>query len=188
MSRCALFESYKKADCIELCVQDPTTHKITDFFSFYSLPSTIIGNAKYPLLEAAYLYYYASDSAFQPDADSSGSLQRRLTVLIGDALVVANNARFDVFNALTLMDNVPVLQDLKVRVPDFPLLQILTIVLVWRRRRFPQLLPVQLENLAISRNERRGHCLSRKRDWSRHVITRLHLVGPGAVILQQYQG
>ncbi|EAU88866.1 N-myristoyl transferase [Coprinopsis cinerea okayama7 len=94
-------------------VEDPTTHKITDFFSFYSLPSTIIGNAKYPLLEAAYLYYYASDSAFQPDADSSGSLQRRLTVLIGDALVVANNARFDVFNALTLMDNVPVLQDLK---------------------------------------------------------------------------
>lgn len=33
--------------------------------------------------------------------------------MIGDALVVASEAKFDVFNALTLMDNVPVLQDLK---------------------------------------------------------------------------
>ena len=33
--------------------------------------------------------------------------------MIGDSLVVADQAAFDVFNALTLMDNVPVLQNLK---------------------------------------------------------------------------
>lgn len=96
--------------------QDPQTHKITDFFSFYSLPSTIINNARYPVLEAAYLYYYASDIAFEPHAEEDGRLTKRLHTLIGDALVIANEAKFDVFNALTLMDNVPILQDLKVRV------------------------------------------------------------------------
>ena len=42
-------------------------------------------------------------------------IKKRLLSVIGDALVVANEAKFDVFNALTLMDNVPILQDLKVR-------------------------------------------------------------------------
>jgi len=40
-------------------------------------------------------------------------VKQRLMSLIGDALVTANEAKFDVFNALTLMDNVPVLEDLK---------------------------------------------------------------------------
>ena len=40
-----------------------------------------------------------------------------MLALIGDALIVANDASFDVFNALTLMDNVPVLHDLKVSMP-----------------------------------------------------------------------
>ncbi|KAH6918482.1 N-myristoyl transferase [Coprinopsis sp. MPI-PUGE-AT-0042] len=94
-------------------VEDPDTHKITDFFSFYSLPSTIINNPKHALLEAGYLYYYATDTAFQDDAENNGKLNQRLANLIGDALVIADQAAFDVFNALTLMDNVPVLKDLK---------------------------------------------------------------------------
>lgn len=94
--------------------KNPDTKKITDFFSFYSLPSTVIGNTKNPVLEAAYLYYYASDTAFGEDAEESGKFKKRLETVIGDALVVANDAKFDVFNALTLMDNVPILQDLKV--------------------------------------------------------------------------
>ncbi|KIY43592.1 N-myristoyl transferase [Fistulina hepatica ATCC 64428] len=94
-------------------VEDPQTDKITDFFSFYSLPSSIIGNEKHAVLYAAYLYYYATDTAFTPDAEASGALKTRLRGLIGDALIVANNAKFDVFNALTLMDNVPILADLK---------------------------------------------------------------------------
>ncbi|KAG6837290.1 hypothetical protein H0H93_011892 [Arthromyces matolae] len=93
--------------------KDPETHKITDFFSFYSLPSTVIGNTKFPVLEAAYLFYYGTETAFLDGTEETGELKKRLETVIGDALVVANNAGFDVFNALTLMDNVPILQDLK---------------------------------------------------------------------------
>jgi glycylpeptide N-tetradecanoyltransferase len=74
----------------------------------------VIGNTKNPVLEAAYLYYYASETAFEKGAEEDGRLKKRLETLIGDAFVVANSAKFDVFNALTLMDNVSVLNDLKV--------------------------------------------------------------------------
>ncbi|KAF9469157.1 Myristoyl-CoA:protein N-myristoyltransferase, N-terminal domain-containing protein [Collybia nuda] len=99
-------------------VEDPGTNRITDFFSFYSLPSTVIGNTKNPVLEAAYLFYYASETAFEKGAEESGLLKKRFESVIGDALIVANEANFDVFNALTLMDNVPILQDLKFGVGD----------------------------------------------------------------------
>ena len=67
------------------------------------------------MLDAAYLYYYATETAFEPQAEKSGALKRRLENLIKDALIVADRAKFDVFNALTLMDNVPLLEPLKVR-------------------------------------------------------------------------
>lgn len=41
-------------------------------------------------------------------------MKKRLENLVGDALIIADQCKFDVFNALTLMDNVPVLKDLKV--------------------------------------------------------------------------
>ncbi|KAI6005702.1 N-myristoyl transferase [Pisolithus albus] len=94
-------------------VEDPKEHRITDFFSFYSLPSTIINHARHNLLEAAYLFYYASNVAFEPGVDESNKLKTRLVHLIGDALIIANQANFDVFNAVTLMDNVSFLDDLK---------------------------------------------------------------------------
>jgi len=65
------------------------------------------------VLDAAYLYYYATETAFEPQAEESGALKRRLEDLIKDALIVADQAKFDVFNALTLMDNVPSLEQLK---------------------------------------------------------------------------
>ncbi|KAF8892505.1 acyl-CoA N-acyltransferase [Infundibulicybe gibba] len=99
-------------------VENPQTHQITDFFSFYSLPSTVIHNPRHGILEAAYLYYYATDLAFDVNAESEGRLKHRLQTLVGDALVVAHQAKFDVFNALTLMDNVAILQDLKFGVGD----------------------------------------------------------------------
>ena len=58
------------------------------------------------------------DIGVLPDEDQDEKVKKRLSVLITDALVVANNAKFDVFNALTLMDNVPILQDLKVNIPN----------------------------------------------------------------------
>ncbi|KAL4246059.1 Glycylpeptide N-tetradecanoyltransferase [Abortiporus biennis] len=94
-------------------VENPQTHKITDFVSFYSLPSTVMNNPKHNLLNVAYLYYYASEVAFESDGEESGRLKRRLEELVGDALVIADQAKFDVFNALTLMDNVSFLSTLR---------------------------------------------------------------------------
>ena len=74
----------------------------------------MINNPKHKLVEAAYLFYYASDVAFQDGADERGLLKHRLHDLIQDAIVVADQAKFDVFNALTMMDNDYFLNDLKV--------------------------------------------------------------------------
>ena len=95
--------------------QNPETRKITDFFSFFTLPSSVIGHPKHSVLDAAYLYYYATETAFEPQAEETGALNRRLEDLIKDALIVADRAKFDVFNALTLMDSVPLLEPLRVR-------------------------------------------------------------------------
>lgn len=104
-------------------MQDPTTHKITDFFSFYSLPSTIIGSPKHDVLNAAYLYYYATEIAFDEGSEEDGRLKKRLEDLIGDSLIVADQSKFDVFNGLSLMDNAQFLKDMKVRYGD---------LLLWR--------------------------------------------------------
>lgn len=45
---------------------------------------------KYNLLEAAYMYYYATDVAFIDGAEEDGRLKKRLQELIGDALVIAD--------------------------------------------------------------------------------------------------
>ncbi|KAI0320750.1 N-myristoyl transferase [Amylostereum chailletii] len=94
-------------------VEHPDTHKITDFFSFYTLPSMVMASQKHNVLEAAYLFYYGTDVAFQEGADDRGLVKHRLHELIGDAIIVADQAKFDVFNALTLMDNAYFLSDLK---------------------------------------------------------------------------
>jgi glycylpeptide N-tetradecanoyltransferase len=122
--------------------QNPETHKITDFFSVYYLPSTIIHSPKHGTLEAGYLYYYATDVAFEDGADDDGRLKKRLQTLIGDALVIANQAKLDVFNALTLMDNVSILKDLKVREEMFSLHYATDIASVRCRGRVPELLLV----------------------------------------------
>jgi len=44
-------------------------------------------------------------------------LKNRLQDLIGDALIIANQNEFDVFNVLIQMDIVPILEELKVRLP-----------------------------------------------------------------------
>ena len=94
--------------------QDPETHRVTDFFSFYSLPSTVINSLKHDVVEACYLFYYASDVAFTSGKDTEVTLKKRLGQLIGDAVIIASQAKFDVFNAVSLMDNMSFLKDLKV--------------------------------------------------------------------------
>jgi acetylglutamate synthase len=85
------------------------------FFSSYMLPSTIVVHPKHSLVEVAYLYDYASSTAFVENADDLEQLRRRLMDLIADATILADQAKFDVFNTLTLMDNPLFLQELKVR-------------------------------------------------------------------------
>lgn len=87
--------------------------KITDFFSFYLLPFTVLNNAQHDEVGIAYLFYYASDVAFEANADSNGALKKRLTDLINDALIIAKRLNVDVFNALTCQDNNLFIQDLK---------------------------------------------------------------------------
>ncbi|KZV58463.1 glycylpeptide N-tetradecanoyltransferase 1-like [Dorcoceras hygrometricum] len=81
-------------------VESPDTHEITDFCSFYTLPSSILGSQNYTTLKAAYSYY-------------SVSTKTPLLQLMNDALVVAKKKDFDVFNALDVMQNEIFLKELK---------------------------------------------------------------------------
>ena len=93
-------------------VVDDGNGALSDIASFYDLESTILGEAaqKHAKIKAAYLYYYASTAAFEPEEKG---LKERLTDLVEDCLVEAKNAGFDVFNALTLLDNPLILDTLK---------------------------------------------------------------------------
>uniref|UniRef100_A0A7R9UK75 Glycylpeptide N-tetradecanoyltransferase n=1 Tax=Diacronema lutheri TaxID=2081491 RepID=A0A7R9UK75_DIALT len=73
---------------------------LTDMASFYNLPSSIIGNEKYPTLHAAYSYYTVAKKT-------------SLDALMKDAMIEACRHNFDVFNALDLQDNASVLSNLK---------------------------------------------------------------------------
>jgi len=86
-------------------VEDPETNQITDLVSFYSLPSTVINNEKYPTLKAAYSFYNVSTKT-------------NLKLLMKDSLILARNNGFDVFNCLDIHDNKEFLQDLKFGVGD----------------------------------------------------------------------
>jgi len=86
-------------------VEDPNTHKITDYFSFYNLESTVIGNKKHNTIKAAYLFYYGTEVAFDKEDKDKTKLKQRLNLLMKDALILSKKADFDVFNALTLLDN-----------------------------------------------------------------------------------
>lgn len=85
--------------------EDPGSKKITDFISFYSLPSSIIGNAKYSHINAAYLFYYFPKGL--------GSVTERIITLLRDALTMAKIEGFDVFNCLDMAQNGVFLEDLK---------------------------------------------------------------------------
>ncbi|KAG9441595.1 hypothetical protein H6P81_017449 [Aristolochia fimbriata] len=81
-------------------VESPDSHEITDFCSFYTLPSTILGHQSYTLLKAAYSYYNVST-------------RTPLLQLMNDALIVAKQKDYDVFNALDVMQNESFLKELK---------------------------------------------------------------------------
>lgn len=89
------------ADVIDtFVVEDTATHELTDLVSFYTLPSTIIGNDNYTKLKAAYCFYNVATST-------------PLLQLMNDALVLAKSKDYDVFNALDIMHNEEFLKTLK---------------------------------------------------------------------------
>ncbi|KAJ3020839.1 glycylpeptide N-tetradecanoyltransferase [Thoreauomyces humboldtii] len=84
---------------------NPKTGKVSDFFAFYSLPSTVIGHPVHKHLNAAYLFYYAPKGL--------GEDPKHTTDLLRDALILAHKEKFDVFNCLNLMQNSVFLDELK---------------------------------------------------------------------------
>ena len=73
-------------------VEDPESKKITDFFSFYHLNSTILRHDEHKVLKVAYSFYNVPG-------------KNPLKELIKDALILAKKKDFDVFNALDIMEN-----------------------------------------------------------------------------------
>ncbi|KAF4463642.1 glycylpeptide N-tetradecanoyltransferase [Fusarium albosuccineum] len=86
--------------------------KITDFFSFFCIESSAIGNTKHSIIKVAYMFYYGTEVGLQEPFDKS-ALKKRLNELTHDALILAKRFKFDVFNALTLMDNALFLEQQK---------------------------------------------------------------------------
>ncbi|KAI0144530.1 acyl-CoA N-acyltransferase [Xylariaceae sp. FL1272] len=86
--------------------------KITDFVSFYCLESSVINHSKHSNVRAAYLFYYASEAGLTTPVDKD-ALKVRLNALVSDALVYCRQYKFDVCNALSLMDNALFLEDQK---------------------------------------------------------------------------
>ncbi|CAD0084395.1 unnamed protein product [Aureobasidium vineae] len=71
-------------------VVEDADKKITDFFSFYCLESSVIHNASHSsTIRAAYLFYYATESAFETQNDDDEALKARLNLLVKDALILA---------------------------------------------------------------------------------------------------
>ncbi|KAK2080197.1 hypothetical protein QBZ16_000050 [Prototheca wickerhamii] len=86
-------------------VERAGTGELTDLLSFYTLPSTVINHKTHTSLTAAYMFY--SVPATVP-----------LAQLLGDALILASSTGHDVFNALDIFENGPVLRDLKFGIGD----------------------------------------------------------------------
>lgn len=80
--------------------------KVLAFTSFYTLPSTVISHPTYDSIKAAYSFY------------SYVTKPITLVELIGDALIVAKQLDYDVFNALDLMENKNFLEELKFGIGD----------------------------------------------------------------------
>lgn len=86
--------------------------KITDFFSFFCIESSAIGNSKHSVIRVAYMFYYGTEVGCQ-EPFSKPTLKKRLNELVHDALILAKKYKFDVFNALSLMDNALFLEQQK---------------------------------------------------------------------------
>lgn len=93
-------------------VVEDENKKITDFFSFNNIESSVINNSKHKVIRVAYMFYYGSESGLTQPYDRAAH-KARMNELVHDALILAKTEKFDVFNALSLMDNGLFLQQQK---------------------------------------------------------------------------
>lgn len=78
---------------------------IVSMVSFYTLPSSVLGHEEHKELRAAYMFYTVPGATPLPQ-------------LMTDALILAHNKGYDVFNALDLLENSSFLKDLKFGIGD----------------------------------------------------------------------
>ncbi|ORM42390.1 Glycylpeptide N-tetradecanoyltransferase 1 [Babesia sp. Xinjiang] len=89
-----------KKDIVYTYLKTDEGGAVTDMLSFYCLESTVINNPRVSHIKAAYSYYnVATTISFKH--------------LMEMALQFALEEGFDVFNALDIMDNAPIFEDLK---------------------------------------------------------------------------
>lgn len=86
-------------------VENPENKEIKDFLSFYHLPSSILRHEVHKVLNVAYSYYNVANTVTMEE-------------LIRNALIIAKQRDFDVFNALDILDNDGILKELKFGVGD----------------------------------------------------------------------
>ncbi|XP_067412345.1 glycylpeptide N-tetradecanoyltransferase 1 isoform X1 [Emydura macquarii macquarii] len=96
---------FPQENIIDTFVVESPTGEVTDFLSFYTLPSTIMNHPTHKSLKAAYSFYNVHTKT-------------PLLDLMSDALILAKSKGFDVFNALDLMENKPFLEKLKFGIGD----------------------------------------------------------------------
>jgi glycylpeptide N-tetradecanoyltransferase len=89
-----------RKDVIYSYVIIDSTDNITEFCSFYCLPSQVLNNSTHSVLRAAYSFY---NVATKNDWSN----------LMNDVLIMAQRNEFDVFNALDVMENNEFLNKLK---------------------------------------------------------------------------
>ncbi|KAJ1136533.1 hypothetical protein NDU88_002948 [Pleurodeles waltl] len=96
---------FPQENIIDTFVVETPGGDVTDFISFYTLPSTIMNHPTHKSLKAAYSFYNVHSKT-------------PLVDLMNDALIIAKLKGFDVFNALDLMENKTFLEKLKFGIGD----------------------------------------------------------------------
>ncbi|VDM48540.1 unnamed protein product [Toxocara canis] len=94
-----------RTDVVYSYVVRANNGRVTDLISFYSLPSSVMHHPVYKSIRAAYSFYNVATTV-------------PLKQLMNDALILAHNNGFDVFNALDLMQNKEFLEELKFGIGD----------------------------------------------------------------------
>ena len=129
-------------------VEDQSSKKIIDFFSFYCLESSVIGHKKHDNVRAAYLFYYATETAF---AKEEKGLKEKLNALINDALILAKKVFILSAISFSFTDHSQVQLRCVQRVNAARQSSISRAAEVWCRRWPAALLSLQLQDCPYSR-------------------------------------